>query len=78
MSVRAKFVCQSVEDFGGSKTIKLGAVYPSEEERASLAEDQSFNKATPYGELKMTVDNPAAAIQFEPGTRYYLDFTEAP
>jgi hypothetical protein len=33
--------------------------------------------ALPWGELRMTVDNPSAAIQFEPGKQYYLDFTEA-
>lgn len=49
------------------------AVY-SEEIRS---EDARFTKATPWGELRMNVDNPAAAIQFEPGRSYYLDFTPA-
>jgi hypothetical protein len=30
-----------------------------------------------WGELRTTVDNPSAAIQFEPGKEYYLDFTAA-
>jgi hypothetical protein len=31
------------------------------------SEDGRFTKATPWGELRMNVDNPDAAIQFEPG-----------
>lgn len=77
MAVRAKFRCSVVEDYGYSKKVKLAAVYPSEEERGSLSENESFNKATPSGELWMTIDNPAASIQFEPGKSYYLDFTVA-
>lgn len=78
MAVRAKFRCTVVEDYGYSKKVKLGAVYPSDEERAAQSENDSFNKATPSGEMWMTIDNPAASIQFEPGKSYYLDFTEAP
>lgn len=77
MRVRAKFRCSVVEDWGYSKKVKLNAVYPTEEERGTLSENESFNKATPNGELWMTIDNPAAAVQFEPGKEYYLDFTEA-
>lgn len=73
MAVRAKFQCVSVEDFGTSKSIKLAAVYAPD----ANGEDAGFTKATPYGELKMTVDNPAASVQFVPGRAYYLDFSEA-
>lgn len=78
MAVRAKFRCASIEDFGGnSKKVKLHAVYPTDAERAEQSENDRFNKATPSGEVWMTIDNPAASIQFEPGRSYYLDFSEA-
>jgi hypothetical protein len=74
MSTRALFVCNSVEDFGQSKKVKLAAVYEgelSDDERA-----KRFTKATPWGELAMTIDNPDASVQFVPGKRYWLDVSE--
>lgn len=74
MAVRAKFRCNSIEDFGGSsKKVKLGAVYAPD----ANGEDGGFTKATPWGELAMTIDNPAASVQFEIGKVYYLDFSPA-
>lgn len=72
--VRAKLRCTSIEDFGQSKKIKLAVVY----DPTANGEDANFTKATPSGEVWMTVDNPAASIQFEAGKCYYLDFSEAP
>lgn len=40
-------------------------------------ENRSFWQATPSGELRMTITNPAAAMRFEVGRTYYLDFTPA-
>lgn len=74
MAVRAKFRCTCIEDYGTSKKVKLSAVY----DPAGEGENARFTKATPSGEMWMTVDNPAASIQFEPGKTYYLDFSEAP
>jgi hypothetical protein len=75
MSVRAKFTCISVEDYGYSKKVKLIPVY--EGALGENEENKRFTKATPSGELWMTIDNPDAAIQFEPGKAYYLTFTAA-
>lgn len=36
-----------------------------------------FHKATPTGEIAMTVDNPSAVEQFEIGKSYYVDFSPA-
>jgi hypothetical protein len=41
------------------------------------SENGRFTKATPWGELRMNLDNPEAGIQFEVGQQYYLDFTPA-
>ncbi|TIX92512.1 MAG: hypothetical protein E5V24_13520 [Mesorhizobium sp.] len=75
MSVRAKFRCNAVTDFGnGSKKVELSPVY-----QGSKPDDENtgFNKATPSGRLEMQIDNPKASVQFEPGQSYYLDFTPA-
>lgn len=90
-SVRAKFVCNTVETTHPDgpvkaeryrpdepdativtwrRTYRFGAVYDT-----SIPEDERYAQATPYGELKITVDNPAVA--FIPGQAYYLDFTPA-
>lgn len=66
---RAKFLCHHAE--GG--TVLLHTVYSEEIQ----SEDGRFTKATPWGEIKMGVDNPAAAIQFKEGKKYYVDFIEA-
>lgn len=72
--VRAKFRCNSVEDFGNDrKRVKLGAVYSNDIQ----SEDGRFTKATPWGEMTMDVDNPAAAVQFVPGKSYYFDVSPA-
>jgi hypothetical protein len=71
--VRAKFRVTSIEDFGMSKQVKMVVAY----DPTANGENANFTKATPSGELKMTIDNPAAAIQFEVGKHYYADFTEA-
>jgi len=43
----------------------------------SIPEDRRFQKATPSGELRMMVDNPAALDALQLGNTYYLDLTEA-
>ena len=54
-------------------TVFLHSVYSEDIQ----SEDGRFTKATPWGEHRMNVDNPDAAIQYEPGTSYYLNFTPA-
>jgi hypothetical protein len=73
MTVRAKFTVTEVTHMQGtSKRLKFTAQYDS-----SIPEDQRFQKATPWGQFEMVVDNPAALEQFELGKAYYLDFTPA-
>lgn len=74
MSTRAKFRCNQVNDFGGgSKEVLLSVVY----DPTGNGENANFTKATPSGEMKMRIDNPAAAVQFEPGAYYYVDISKA-
>ncbi len=73
-STRAKFVCNSIEDFGMSKRVKLSCVHAPD----ANGEDANFTKYTPWGEATLSIDNPAASCQFEPGKFYYADFHRAP
>jgi hypothetical protein len=69
MATRAKMKCVAVEDYGFSKKVKLSVVYAPD----ANGEDANFTKATPNGELWMTIDNPKASTQFEPNGIYYVD-----
>lgn len=40
-------------------------------------ENETFFAASPAGELRLTIDNPAGAEIFELGKEYYVDFTPA-
>lgn len=42
-----------------------------------IAEDVSFQKATPTGHAEFQIDNPKAAEQLVIGQSYYVDFTLA-
>mgnify|MGYP003443489992 CR=1 FL=1 len=70
--MRAKFLCQSITDYGNSQSVDLTAVYSNE----NNTEDNQFSTATPSGVLKMTITNPDAIGFIKVGKKYYLDFTE--
>ena len=77
-STRCKFRCQSVEpqhEGDTGRTVVLTTQY----DEALSKEDAAFSKATPSGEFKARIDNPAAlaAMQFDVGKTYYLDITPA-
>lgn len=76
MATRCKFVCNSVEDYGSSKKVNLSVVY--EGSLGTNEENKRFTKATPSGQCWLTIDNPAASVQFVPGRYYYSTFEEAP
>lgn len=71
-TVKAKFKCNSVENFEYGKRAKLSAVYGTE------GENKDFTTATPSGQLEISIskDVPAAEF-FEPGKDYYLTFEKA-
>ena len=71
-TMRAKFICVSVTQFRGDRQkAKLNAVTDS------TGEDSDFADASPYGELELTIDAEESQDWFEPGQKYYLDFTPA-
>lgn len=75
--VRAKFVCQEVTFTGDPANENTSRIYTFRAvwDPALAAENLSFSKATPWGELKMAINNPDAYP--EVGKSYYLDFTLA-
>lgn len=70
MIVRAKFIVESVTDYGDDhKLVTLRAV-------SHGPENETWSKYTPTGVMTMTVTNPEAGAVFIPRTEYYLDFTQ--
>ena len=71
MSVRAKVVCEGIV----ANAVKFRTVY--EPYASKDTENVRFTQATPWGEIRLGIDNPAALEQFAPGKSYYVDFTPA-
>jgi hypothetical protein len=74
MRIRAKMVLENVfaNAWGGSKAI-FRCTYDQ-----AVAEDLSFQKATPTGFAEFQIDNPKAAEQLIIGKAYYVDFSLVP
>jgi len=70
--VRAKMRCETT---AGSMVTFL-CVHEPDAEKDS--ENARFTLATPWGEAKMAIDNPAAREQFTDGAYYYVDFHPVP
>lgn len=71
MTVRCKFVCQSILlDQNGGKVTLTPVTTGSEE-------NDIFFKWTPFGELTMGIVKDELVKQFVPGQSYYIDLTPA-
>lgn len=81
MSVVCKMQCHSVpkhEDITEQpQQVVFGAVWEPNEEKRAQPENAVFGKATPWGEIKLGIANPAAKEFFQAGKKYYVTFTEA-
>lgn len=72
-STICKFRCASVTHFQHpSQEVHLRAEYDE-----TLDEDRRFAKASPSGEMKIFISNPAIEGFFTPGQAYYLTITPA-
>lgn len=69
--VRAKVTCETLE--GNQVTFRT--VY--EPDASKDTENARFTQATPWGEIRMGIDNPKALEQFQAGKSYYVDFSPA-
>lgn len=80
MSVVAKFyvtkkvLYASPEDTG---EVFFAPVYKSGTDGNACTENHIFGKYTPSGELRMSIQNPAAFKQFRVGYAYLIHFEEA-
>jgi len=72
MAVRAKVRCNAI----GNHHVDFTTVYEPADERDT--ENQRFTKATPWGDIRLGIDNEAALAQFAVNKCYYVDFAEAP
>ena len=69
--VRAKVRCDSIKD----NAVEFSTVYESDISKDT--ENARFTKATPWGSIRLGIDNPAALQQFQAGDEYYVDFSPA-
>lgn len=78
-TMRAKFaVSHVVKHEGGSETVNFTAVsksggYPAD----GSDEDNTFAKWTPSAQCSIQITNPELQGKFEPGQKFYVDFTPA-
>lgn len=71
--VRAKFVCNKVEETTHNKEVFMSAVHSED------GENKDFFEASPWGDFSIGIDKTRPAADFfEPGKSYYLDISEAP
>jgi hypothetical protein len=72
--IRCKMKLENVfaQSWGGAK-----AIFRCQYDKA-IAEDLSFQKATPNGHAEYQIDNPVAAAMLVIGQDYYVDFTQVP
>lgn len=67
MSIKAKFVCTYVTDFGDSKKIQMNPVVSGDG-------NLDYSRYTPSGSIELYITNPDAFNQFEPKQEYYITF----
>lgn len=77
VQVRAKFRCMNVEQKpnGNPDQVYIEVRFIPVWEQDGV--NKQWSMATPSGELKMAITNPAATDWFEMGKEYFLDITPA-
>lgn len=73
MAVRSKVTCDKID----GNAVEFSTVYETDDQKGADPENVRFTKATPWGNIRLGIDNPAALSQFEVGKQYYVDFTPA-
>jgi hypothetical protein len=75
--MRAKLQVQAVTKHESCEVLRFHAVAAKAYDADGLDEDNTFAKFSPSASLEITVANPALFGKFEPGQKYYVDFTKA-
>jgi hypothetical protein len=77
-TMRAKLQIASVTKHAhGVETLKFHAVAKTPYPDDGSDEDNTYAKFSPSASLEITVANPALLGKFEPGQKFYVDFTPA-
>jgi hypothetical protein len=78
-TMRAKFIVSTVTKHAGpSEVVKFNAVAKSSAYPADGSdEDNTYAKWSPSAECSISITNPALHGKFEPGQKFYVDFTPA-
>jgi hypothetical protein len=71
-TMRAKLAVESVKKTAYAEELTFHAVYGGDKN----SEDNTFSEGTPWAALTMQVTNKALHGQFNPGQKFYVDFTE--
>ena len=74
-TVRAKFKVSEIVERHFNPTYSQKTIVLTPEYDQKIAEDVSFQKATPTGRMEMQIDNPAAIERMPIGKVFYVDFT---
>jgi len=78
-TMRAKFQVSSIEQFAGSEKVKFHAVAkPSGYPVDGSDEDNTYAKFSPSANCEIHITNPALHGKFNPGEKFYVDFSPAP
>lgn len=73
MSVRAEFHCNAINKSPDNSTAVAHLIVVT----TGSAENESWSKYTPSGQLQMVISNPAAFEQIELGKEYFIDIVPA-
>lgn len=76
-TVRAKFKVSEIIERQFTPTYSQKTIVLSPQYDQKVAEDVSFQKATPTGRMEMQIDNPVAIERMPIGKVFYVDFTPA-
>ena len=68
-----KCECAMINDGVGHVDVTMSPVYNTEPGH----ENHKFWQATPTGEIKLGINNPAASSQFEVGAEYFVEIRKA-
>lgn len=77
-AMRAKLQIESIQRLGGAEILNLRAVCKSGSYPADGSdEDNTYAKFSPSASLSITIANPDLIGKFNPGEKFYVDFTPA-
>lgn len=77
-TMRAKLQVGTIERGNGYEKLTFHAVAAKQYQADGSDEDNTYAKYSPSATLVLQCNNPALHGQFNPGDKFYVDFTPAP